>query len=62
MDLGTKSEIRRRFGLALKGVFWRKFEKRECSDETIRKLIECINLDLDSTEEPLNTCDYLISH
>lgn len=54
-------EIRNRFGIALKGVFWKKFENNECSDETIKKLTECVDLDLDSASEPMNSWDYLIS-
>ncbi len=54
-------EIRNRFGIALKGIFWRKFENNQCSDETIKKLTECVDLDLDSATQPLNNWDYLIS-
>ena len=53
-------EIRSRFGLALKGIFWRKFENNECSDESVKKLTECVNLDLDAADEPMNSWDYLI--
>jgi hypothetical protein len=54
-------EIRSRFGLALKGIFWRKFENNECSDESVKKLTECVDLDLDAADEPMNSWDYLIS-
>ena len=48
VDLNTLIQIRNRFGIALKGIFWRKFENNECSAETIKKLTECVDLDLDS--------------
>ena len=32
LDTNAMVEIRNRFGIALKGIFWRKFENNECSD------------------------------
>lgn len=61
IDANVMVEIRNRFGIALKGIFWRKFETNECTDETIKKLTECVDLDLDSVQEPMNSWDYLIS-
>lgn len=61
VDVNAMVEIRNRFGIALKGIFWRKFENNECSDLTIRKLTECIDLDLDGANLPMNSWDYLIS-
>ena len=56
------NEIRNRFCIALKGILYDKFEKNQCSSVSIGVLIECVNLDLDSIDEPLNSWDYLISH
>jgi hypothetical protein len=50
IDHNSMVEIRSRFGIALKGVFWRKFENKECADETVKKLTECVDLDLDAAE------------
>ena len=61
VDNNAMMEIRSRFGLALKGIFWRKFENNECSDESVKKLTECVDLDLDAADEPMNSWDYLIS-
>lgn len=62
IDLGLMEEVRNRFCVILKGIFWSKFEDNQCSSESVRMLIECVNIDMDSINLPLNSWDYLISH
>ena len=50
IDKNVMIEIRSRFGLALKGIFWRKFQNKQCTDESVRKLTECVDLDLDAAD------------
>lgn len=62
IDPALMDEVRNRFCIILKGIFWSKFEDNQCSTYSIRMLTECVNIDMDSTLEPLNSWDYLISH
>jgi len=55
-------EIRSRYLIALKGIFWVKFENNQCSGLSVRNLIECADLDLDNIEVPLSSWEYLIGH
>lgn len=55
-------EIRSRYLIALKGIFWEKFENNQCSGLSVRNLIECVDLDLDNVDVPLNSWEYLIGH
>ncbi len=48
-------EVRNRYLIVLKGIFWERFEKNQCSGLSVRNLIECVDLDLDNIDQPLSS-------
>ena len=61
LDPEVLSEFRNRFLIALKGLYWEKFENHQCTSDTVILLTEAADWDLDDLTEPLNSWDYLES-